>query len=136
MKSFVAMRPDVSPGKHFFKMSKELRIDRNHIFEMSVRSAVFNHQNLAVAFENRSLNLSESLVSQHAQILLSVENLSTRLAHTDWTKRICFSRPTERRLGLFPRFQQRSVRPLGRKGFLWAQPVDTLEREPGAIRGK
>src|SRR6266550_2457405 len=133
MKSFVAMRPDVSPGKHFFEMSKELWIDRNHIFEMSVRSAVFNHQNLAVAFENRSLNFSDSLVHENAQILPAFENFATRLAHTDWAKRICFSRPTERRLGLFPRFQERSVRPLRRKGFLWAQPVDTLEHEPGAI---
>src|SRR6266550_7875620 len=106
MKSFVAMRPDVSPGKHFFEMSKKLWIDRNHIFEMSVRSAVFNHQNLAVAFENRSLNFSESLVHENAQILPAFENFATRLAHADRTKRICLAWPTQRRFGLLPGFQE------------------------------
>src|SRR5438132_3006932 len=136
MKFFVAMRADVSSGKYFFEMAKELRVDRDHIFEMPVRSAVFNHQNLAVAFENRGLNLSEPLIHENAQILPAIQNLATRLAHTDWTKRICLSRPTERRLGLFPRFQERSIGPSWSKGFLCAEPVDPLEHEPGAISGK
>src|SRR5437868_6897090 len=105
MKLFVAVRTNVSSGKNFFEMPKELRVDRNHIFEMPMRRAVFDHQNLAVAFENRGLNLSEPLVFEHAQILSAIENLATGLAHTDRTKRICLSRPTERRLGLLPRFQ-------------------------------
>ena len=98
MKLLVAMRADISSGKNFFEMSKELWVDRHHIFEVTVRRAILDHQDLAVAFKNGGLNLPDSLVQQHAQVLLSINNLLPRFAHTVWTKRICLPRPTERRL--------------------------------------
>lgn len=130
------MRADVSSGKDFFEMSKELRVDRNHIFEVAVRSAVFDHQNLAVAFENGGFDLADFLGQQHAQVFRAVKNFLTRFAHTEGAKRICLSGQAERWLGLLPRFQKRLIGPARRKGSIWAEPVHTPEYEPSAIRPK
>src|SRR5690349_9392721 len=98
MKRFVAMRADVSSGKNFFEMSKELRVDRDHIFEVAVRRAILDHQDLAVTFKNGGLNLPDALIQQRAEVFLSINNFLARFAHTDGTKRICLPRPTERGL--------------------------------------
>ena len=82
----IVVRRNIAAGKHLLEMLEEVGIHRHDVFEMTMEPAILDHQNLAVAFENRGLNFSDSLVHENTQILPAIQDLATRLAHTDWTK--------------------------------------------------
>ena len=112
----VVVRVDVAAREHLLEVLEHRRVDRHHVFEVAVQGAVLHHQDLAVALDDRRLDLADLLGEQHRDVLLAVENRLPRLAHAGRAERIGLARPAERRLGLLPRLQQRLVRPTRSEG--------------------
>src|SRR5262249_19131457 len=115
---------------------EERRVHRHHVLEVAVNGAVLHHQNLAVALENRRLDLADLLVEQDADILLAVENLLARLTHAARAQRVGLPRPAERRLRLLIRLQQGFVGPSRNERRVLLDPVQAVEHDPGAVGGK
>ena len=99
------------PGNTSSRCLKNAGVDRHHVLEVAVDGAVLHHQDLAVALDDRRLDLADLLVQEDADVLLAVEDLLPRLARAGRAERIGLARPAERRLGLLIRLQQRLVRP-------------------------
>ncbi len=131
----VVVRADVAAREHLFEVLEERRVDRHHVFEVTVNGAVLHHQDLAVALEDGRLDLADLLVQQHADVFLAVQNFLTRLTRARRAQRIGFARPAEWRLGLLVRLEQRLVRPLGRERRTLIDLVQAVENRPGAVRG-
>ena len=131
----VVVRADVAAREHLLEVLEELGVDRHHVFEVAVNRAVLHHQDLAVALEDRRLDLADLLVQQDADVLLAVEDLLPRFAHAGRAERVGLARPAERRLGLLLRLQQRLVRPLrGERGVL-RDLVQSVEHHPRPVGG-
>ena len=130
----VVVRTNIAARENFFQMLEESRIDRHHIFEMTVNRAVLHHQNLAVALDNLRLDLTNFLVQQNLMRQLAVDNLLPNRRHTLGAKRVRRTRPAERRLFFLVALQQRLVAPLGRKALIRADVVQPAENLPAELR--
>ena len=83
---FVVVRVDIATGKHLFDVREKLRIDGHHVFKMPVGGTIFNHPNLAIAFNDLSLYLTNLFINQNAYVFLAAEDLFSRLNYTIRTK--------------------------------------------------
>src|ERR1700738_4908390 len=129
------MGGDVAAGKNIFKMLRELRINRHHIFKVSVRRAVLDHQDLAVALDDLRLDLADLFVHQNFVGQLAVENLLADLGDAPGTQRVSRARPAERRLGLFIGLEQRLVGPFRRWRRILLDAIETIKHQPRALGG-
>src|SRR5262245_7455988 len=92
-------------------MLEEGGVDRHHVLEVAVKRAILDHQDLAVALDDRGFDLADLLIEKDADVLLAVENVLPRLASAGGAERIGLTGPAEGRLGLLIRLEQRLVRP-------------------------
>ena len=130
----VVVGADVAAWEHFFEVLEEVGVDRHHVLEVAVNRAILHHQDLAVALENRRLDLADLLVQQDADVFLAVENRLSRLARAGRAQRVGLARPAKWRFGLFVRLQQRLVGPLRRKGRSLVDLVQRIEDHPRTVR--
>ncbi len=100
VKSFVVVRANVAPGKDFFEVLEERRIDGHHVFEVSVFLAVFDHENLSVAFDDLSFDFADSFVQQYFVRQFAIDDLLPDFRNALRAQRIGCSGPAQRRLGL------------------------------------
>src|SRR5262245_10078927 len=100
--SLIAMRSDVPTGKNCFEMPQQLWGDRDYVFTVSMSSAIFNHEDSAVSFEDGGLYFSHAFTEENRDIFPAGDDLLTRLAYTQWTKRVSLSRPAKRWFRLLP----------------------------------
>ncbi len=135
MQLLVVVRLDIAPRKNFFQVLREFRVDRHQVFEVPVLFAVLHHPDLAVAFDDLRLDLAHLLVHQNVYRQMPVENLLPYFRHALRTKRIRRPRPAQRRLRLFPRLEQRLVRPLRSWRLIRSNAVEALKNCPCACGG-
>ena len=131
----VVVRADVAAGERLLEVLEERRVHRHHVLEVAVDGAVLHHQDLAVALEDRRLDLADLLVQQDADVLLAVENVLPRLAGADRAERVGLARPAELRLGLLAGLLQRLVGPAGRERRVLLDLVGGVEHVPEAVGG-
>ncbi len=131
----VVVRLDVAAREYLFEVLEELGVDRHHVLEVAVNGAVLHHQDLAVALENRRLDLADLLVQQDADVLLAVENLLPRFTRAGRAERVGLTRPAQRRLGLLIRLEQRFVRPARDERRVLFDLVGCREHLPHTIGG-
>ena len=131
----VVVGADVAAREDFFEVSEERRVDRHHVLEVAVNGAVLHHHDLAVALENRRLDLADSLVEQDAHVLLAVEDFLTRFAHAHGAQRVGLPRPAKRWLRLFVRLEQWFVGPIRREGGTLIDLVQRVEHHPRPAGG-
>ena len=131
----VVVRLDVAPGERLLEVLEHRRVDRHHVLEMPVQRAVLDHEDLAVALEDRRLDLADLLGQQNRHVLLAVDDRLARFAHAHRTQRVGFTRPAQRRLGLLPRLVQRLIRPFRRERRTALDRVQSVEHVPHAIGG-
>ena len=135
MQLLVGVRRDVAAGEHVLEMLGEDGVDRHHVFEVAVDGAIFYHQNLAVALDDLRLDLADLLVHQHFMRQVAVENLLPDFRHTLRAQRVGRPRPTQRRLRLLVRLEQRLLGPLRRGRRIGLDPVETVEYHPSCFGG-
>ena len=131
----VVVRRDVAAREHLLEVLEEVGVHRHDVFEMAVGGAVLDHQDLAVALQDRRGDFADLLVEQDRDVLLAVEDRLARLADARRAQRIGLARPAQRRLGLLPRLQQRLVRPLRDERRARVDAVGGVEHRPGAVGG-
>src|SRR5262249_61818051 len=90
---------------------------------------------LAVALENRRLDLADLLVQQDAHVLLAVEDRLPRFAHARGAERIGLARPAERRLRFLVRLENRLVGPRRRERRILFNLIQRVEDRPGPVCG-
>src|ERR1700687_4539436 len=112
VKVFVVVRGNIAARVLAFDPAQPLGIDSHHVFIVAVEQAILHHPHLAVALDNLRLDLADLLAHQVAPIFLASNDRLARFFHARRAKRIGLPRKAQRRLGLFPGFQQRLVRPL------------------------
>jgi hypothetical protein len=100
--SFIAMRGYVPARKNRFEMAQKLRVNRYYVFKVTVRSAILNHENSAISLDDRGLDFPYALIQESLYRFSTIHNLLTRLAYTQWTKRVSLSRPAKRWLCFLP----------------------------------
>src|SRR5215472_694770 len=128
---FVVVRRDITARELRFNPLKELGIDGHHVFVMAVNRAILDHPDLAVALDNLRLNLADLFVHQVAPVFFAVDDGFARLFDAIRTERVGLPRPAEGRLGLFPRLQERFVRPLWSERRIRVVLVEELNRVEG-----
>src|SRR5215510_3194149 len=112
-------------------MLEELRIVRHDVFEVAVLLAVLDHEYLAVALDNLSLDLADLFVQQDFVLQFPVDDLLTNLGDALRTQRICGARPAQWRFSLLVRLQKRFLSPLGRERRSLLYAVHPLKDCPG-----
>ena len=127
MQLLVVVGADVAAGENVFQVLRELGVNRHHIFKVAVLGAVFDHQNLAVALDDRGLDLADLFVHEHFVGQLAVENLLADFGHALGAERVGRARPAERRLRLLVGLEQRLVGPLRSRRRIRLHAVETLE---------
>src|SRR5258708_6781933 len=66
---------------------------------------------------------------------MTVQNLLPDFGYALWAERIGGAGPTERRLGLFVRLEQRLVGPLRRGRRVWLDAVEAIKHNPSTLGG-
>src|SRR3984893_9341459 len=133
---FVIVRGNVAAGILLFEPVQPLGIDGHHVFVVAVLRTVFHHPDLAVALDDLRFDLADLLAHQIAPILFSGDDGFARFLHASGTERISLPWEPERGLGLFPRFEQRLIRPLrsyGRIRIALVEMLDRVEGDPGSF---
>src|SRR5258708_27273020 len=92
------MRGNVAAWENVFQMLEEGRVHRHQVFKMAMLGAVLHHQDLAVALDDRSLDLTDFLVEQDLVRQLAVNNLLADFRYALWTERIRLPGPPEGRI--------------------------------------
>src|SRR5258708_5258262 len=129
------MGGDVAAGKNLFEMLRELRVNRHHVFKVSMRRAVLDHQDLTVAFDDLGFDLADLFIHQNFMGEMAVENLLANLRDTLGAKRICRARPSQWRLRLLVGLEQRLVGPLRRWRRVGLDAIQAVEHNPGSPGG-
>src|SRR6266542_2364242 len=93
MKFFVRMRIDVPAWEHLFDVCEEFNVDGHHVFKVPVHRTIFDHPNLAIAFDDLSFDFPDFFIDQNTHVLLAADDRFPGLDYTVWTKRIRSSRP-------------------------------------------
>jgi len=133
---FVVVRGNVAAGELLFDPVEELGIDGHHVFVVAVDGAILNHPNLIVALDNLRLDFADFLVHQIAPVFFAGDDRFARLFDACRTERIGLPWETERRLGLFPRLQQRLIGPLrsdGRIRIPFVEILNAVESDGGCF---
>ncbi len=136
VKVFVVVRGNVAARVLPFDPAQPLGIDSHHVFVVAVERAILHHPHLAVALDNLRLDLADLLAHQLAPIFFAGDDRFARFFHARGTKRIGLPRKAQRRLGLFPGFQQRLVRPLRsdrRIGILLVEVLDGVKSDSSRL---
>src|SRR5262249_14839750 len=107
----VVVRADAAAREGLFQVAEYLRVNGHHIFKMAVDRAILDHQNLSVALNDLSFDLSYPLVTQDVHGKLAVKDSLADLRDALRAQAVGGPRPAERRLGLLPGFEQGFVRP-------------------------
>jgi hypothetical protein len=71
----IVVRAHVAAGKHGFDVPEHLRINRHYVFEVAMLGAVLHHQDLAVALDDLSFDLTDFFVQKDFVRKFAVENL-------------------------------------------------------------
>ncbi len=129
----LAVGAHVAAGEALFKVLEEDRIDGHDVFEVAVLGAVLDHEDFAVALDDLGLDFADFFVEEDFVGQLAVENLLADLGDALGTKRVSGARPAEGRLLLLIAFEKRLVAPLGRKGGVRTDAVQTLKNNPGSL---
>jgi hypothetical protein len=111
----VVVRPNITAEKHLLKMFEERRVHCHHVLEAPVDRAVLDHDDLAVLLKDGGFDLTDLLIQEDGDVLLTVNDRLSRLLRAGRAQRIRFPRPPERRLGLLVRLQERLIGPARRK---------------------
>ncbi len=82
MELLIVVGGDVAAGENVFQVLGEIGVDRHHVFEVAVHGTIFDHQNLAIAFDDGGLDLADLLVHQNFVRQLAVENLLANFGDT------------------------------------------------------
>ncbi len=90
-------------------MLEEVDIHRHHIFKVAVDGAILHHQDFAVALHDGGFDLAGFFIEQDFMRQFAVNNLLPDFRNALGTQRVRGARPSEWRLGLFPRLQYRLV---------------------------
>src|SRR5262249_13684732 len=101
---------------------------------VAVLRAVFHHPDLAVALHDLRLDLADLLMHQVAPVFCALDDRFARFFHAGGAERICLPRKAQRRLGLFPGFQQRLIPPLWGDRRIRVALVEVLNRIEGDSR--
>src|SRR5262245_10817439 len=131
---FVIMRANVTARESFFQVAEHLRVDGHHVFKIAMDRAILDHQNFAVALDDLRLDLAHLLVAQHVHRQFAVQDLLANLRDALRTQAVGSARPAESRLGLFPGFEQRLVRPSRGERRVRLDSIESLEYGPGRAR--
>ena len=91
---------------------KEFGVHSHHIFVMAVNRAVLDHPDLAVTLDNLRFDLTDLFLHQVAPILLAMDDGFARFLDAIRTQRVGLPWPPEGWFRLFPRLEERFVRPL------------------------
>ena len=134
MELFVVVRADVAAGEGFLEVLEKCRIDRHHVFEMSVGRTILDHDDFAVFLRDGRFDLADLLVEKDPVILLAVDDGLARFADAVRAERIGLAGPTEWRLHLLPRLLQRQVRPFRGEGPVGLYAVQRVKSDPRAFR--
>ena len=126
----VVVGADVAAGEDLFEVLEERGVDGHHVFEVAVHGAVLDHEDLAVALDDLGLDLADLLVEQDLVGQLAVEDLLADLGDALGAERVGGARPAEGRLLFLIALQEGLVAPLGRKGWVGADAVQTLVNHP------
>jgi hypothetical protein len=102
---------------------------------MAVQRAVLHHQDLAVALDDLCLDLANLLVEEHGDVFLPVEDLLPCFPGAGGAERVRLARPSERRLGLLMRLEERFVGPARRERGVLVNPVGDRKHLPDAVGG-
>jgi len=128
------MGADVAAGEALFEMLEEGGVDGHHVFKVAVLGAILDHEDLAVALDDLSLDFADLLVEQDFVGEFAIENLLADLGNALGTERVSGARPAQRRLLLLIALLERLVAPLGGEGRVGADAVEPLVDDPGALR--
>src|SRR5437879_7186755 len=101
---------------------------------MAVNGAILDHPDLAVAFDNLRLDLADLFVHEVAPIFIAMNDGFASFFDAIRTQRIGLPRPAERRLGLFPRLEERFVRPFRSERRVRTVLVEELDGVKGGTR--
>ena len=128
VKLLVVVRLHVATREQRLDVLQEFAVDRHHVLDLAVFGTFLDHPHLAVALNDRRLDLADLLIDQRRHIALTRQYLLTRLDDALRAKRIRLPRETERRLRLLPRFKDRLVSPLRGKRRVRLELIHRLDR--------
>src|SRR6516165_5073125 len=100
-----------------------------------MQRAFFDHPDLAISFDNLSLDFAHLLVHQVAPIFLAGDDGFTSLFDAGGTERVCLPGKAKGGFGLFPGLQERLIRPLRRGRGIGIALVEELNGVEGDTRG-
>src|SRR4051794_10922768 len=97
MDIFVIGAFEVATKKQTLDSSRKVRIDRQGIFDCSVLQAGLSHNDLAVFFQDVSLQFAGIFIYQRYQFRFTAYDRIPNLLDTTGTETVCPSRKTQRR---------------------------------------
>ena len=129
----VVVGADVAAGKGLFKVLEEGRVDGHDVFEVAVLGAILDHEDLAVALDDLSLDFANLLIQKDFMRKLAVEDLLADFGDAFGTEGVRGAGPAEGRLFLLVGLEEWLVAPLGRERGVGADAVEALEDGPGCL---
>src|SRR5262249_38574483 len=120
----------VAAGEEAFDALQKRRIDRERIGEGAMNRARLFHHDLAVAFEDVSLDLADVILDERIDRLFTGEDATTSFFDTGRTERIRDAGPAEGWLRTLPALQERRGRPVRLKRLAFETPVNGLNHRP------
>ncbi len=78
---FVVVRGDVAPGENVFQVLEEFGVHGHHVFKVAMDGAIFHHQDLAIALNDRGFDLACFFVEQDLVRQLTVHDLLADFRH-------------------------------------------------------
>src|SRR2546422_605961 len=77
----IAVGLDITTGKHVLNVREKLGIDRHHVLKVPMYRTILHHPNLAIAFDDLSLDFTNLFVDKHRDVFLAAQDLFPRLDH-------------------------------------------------------
>src|SRR5262245_16106926 len=90
-------RTKIATEEERFDSFEERRVSGHHVFKLAVLWASFAHNDLAVLFQNLSLEFARMRVHQSFKRSLAADHCIANFLNAARAKRICFSGESERR---------------------------------------
>src|SRR6185437_7209562 len=126
VKIFVIVRGNIAAREILLDPFEEFRIDGHQVFAHAVDGTFFHHPNLAIALDDLRFDLADFLVDEISPIFFATDDGFAGIFDATRTQRIRCARPAERRLALFPGFEQWLIRPFWREGWVRIALVEIL----------
>ncbi len=127
----VVVGVDVPPRIHGLDVLQKLLVDGHHVLEAPVDGALLDHPDLPVALQDGGFDLAHLLVDEDPVVHFPVQNLLACLNDALGTEGVGRARPSQRGLGLLPRFQQGFIGPFGSEGRIGSVFVEELNDVEG-----